>query len=166
MIFIFKYCLIFFYFHDFFFEKKNFQGRGPARIPCGQRWGHPDILRPRQQVQVGEQEARWIARIHKWALQKVSLFFFPSKSVFFVFVITLSVSRGSEVSRLLIPFFEFLLPQTLLLIHFLPIRSRCDIGCSSRAMRLSFGRKTLPHYLLLRLCCPDFVIFLPVELPG
>ena len=27
--------------------------------------------------------------------------------------ITLSVSRGSEVSRLLIPFFEFLLPQTL-----------------------------------------------------
>ena len=26
-----------FYFHDFFFEKKNFQGRGPARIPCGQR---------------------------------------------------------------------------------------------------------------------------------
>ena len=103
---------IFFYFHDFFFEKKNFQGRGPARIPCGQRWGHPDILRPRQQVQVGEQEARWIARIHKWALQKMSLFFFPSKSDFFVFVITLSVSRGSEVSRLLIPFFEFLLPQT------------------------------------------------------
>ena len=30
-------CLFFFYFHDFFFEKKNFQGRGPARIPCGQR---------------------------------------------------------------------------------------------------------------------------------